>query len=160
MKLYHSHLYVEKSSKIVEIGLKLNALPYHSRLSFTLSEWHRYHTALQVLDHCVKLPLHIYIIFFIFWRTWQVILVEILVEILTVFLSPEYLSISEREVSFIKGLCCGIVLPSNVSEAASVSSFRNSFLNFNWFCFSTGFLVFYFIFACTLLYWCNYLVVG
>ena len=40
-----------------------------------------------------------------FRMTCQVILIQIL----TVFLSPEFLPMLEREVSFIEGLCCGIV---------------------------------------------------
>ena len=55
-----------------------------------------------------------------------------LVEILTIFLSPEYLLILVRGVSLIVGLCCGIVsVPLNVSEAASVPSFQNSYFNLN-----------------------------
>ena len=80
-------------------------LPYHSRPSYTLTERRRYHTALQVFRSLRQIsPPYLHHIF-----QFSKDLTGCIGRNINRLLSPEYLLILVRGVSFIVGLCCGIV---------------------------------------------------
>jgi len=92
----------------------------------------RYHIALQVFKSLHQIsPPYLHNIFN-FLRIRQVILVVMFF----VFLSPEFSLTLVREV-FYWGAVLWNSLPLSVSEAATVPSFKNSYLNSFWFCFCT-----------------------
>ena len=110
--------------------------------SFTLTEQHRYHTALQIFKSLHQIPLLIHITVFSLWRIWQVMLAVMSI----VFLSPECSPILGK-VSFIEGW---------VMEQFNFFGneyFWGSYFNYNWslflyFCFVIYFLLLYYFCYC------------
>ena len=102
-------------------------LLYHSRLSFTLTDRHRCHTALQVFRSLRQIsPPYLHHIF----QFSKDLTGRVGRNINCLFVPRVFTNFGKRNF-FYRGAVLWNCLPLNVSEAASVPSFQNSYFNLN-----------------------------